>query len=61
MPSIGTGSVDLRSILGSILNVVKSRANQICAATCDGLVLRMHYRWTFCIMLGGFLTVWYSW
>ncbi|KAK3856590.1 hypothetical protein Pcinc_037095 [Petrolisthes cinctipes] len=61
MPSIGAGSVDIRSILGSILNVIKSRANQICAATCDGLVLRMHYRWTFCLLLGGFLTVWYSW
>ncbi|XP_071516561.1 innexin inx2-like isoform X2 [Panulirus ornatus] len=61
MPSIGAGSVDIRSIFGSILNVIKTRANQICAATCDGLVLRMHYRWTFCILLGGFLSVWYSW
>ncbi|KAK8395557.1 hypothetical protein O3P69_005575 [Scylla paramamosain] len=61
MPSIGAGSVDIRSIFSSILNVIKSRANQICSATCDGLVLRMHYRWTFCLLLGGFLTVWYSW
>lgn len=61
MPSIGAGSVDIRSIFSSILNVIKSRANQICSSTCDGLVLRMHYRWTFCLLLGGFLTVWYSW
>lgn len=61
MPSIGAGSVDIRSIFSTILNVIKSRANQICASTCDGLVLRMHYRWTFCFLLGGFLTVWYSW
>ncbi|XP_068234808.1 innexin inx2-like isoform X2 [Palaemon carinicauda] len=61
MPSVGGGSVDIRSILGSVLNVIKSRANQICSSTCDGLVLRMHYRWTFCMLLGGFLTVWYSW
>ncbi|KAK8745125.1 hypothetical protein OTU49_000466 [Cherax quadricarinatus] len=54
-------SVDIRAIIGSVLNVIKTRANQICAATCDGLVLRMHYRWTFCLLLGGFLTVWYSW
>jgi len=61
MPSLGAGSVDIRSIIGSIVNAVKSRANQICAGTCDGLVLRMHYRWTFFIMLGGFFTVWYQW
>lgn len=61
MPSIGAGSVDIRSILSSVLNVIKSRANQICSATCDGLVLRMHYRWTFCLLVGNFLTVWYSW
>ncbi|XP_042227281.1 innexin inx2-like isoform X2 [Homarus americanus] len=61
MPSIGAGSVDIRSLLGSVLNAFKTRANQICAATCDGLVLRMHYRWTFCLLLGTFLTVWYSW
>ncbi|KAK3856591.1 hypothetical protein Pcinc_037096 [Petrolisthes cinctipes] len=61
MPSIGGGSVDIRTIVGTVVNFFKSRANQICAATCDGLVLRMHYRWTFCLLLGGFLTVWYSW
>lgn len=61
MPSVGGGSVDIRSILGSVINIIKSRANQICASTCDGLVLRMHYRWTFCVLIGSFLTVWYSW
>ncbi|KAG0712508.1 Innexin inx2 [Chionoecetes opilio] len=61
MPSIGAGSVDIRSIFSTILNAIKTRANQICASTCDGLVLRMHYRWTFCLLFGGFLTVWYSW
>ncbi|XP_076059298.1 innexin inx2-like isoform X1 [Oratosquilla oratoria] len=61
MPSIGGGTVDIRSIIGSIVNAVKSRANQVCTAPCDGLVLKMHYRWTFFIMLGGFFTVWYQW
>ncbi|XP_042858298.1 innexin inx2-like [Penaeus japonicus] len=53
--------VDLRAIFGNVLHLFKSRANQICAASCDGLVLRMHYRWTFCLLMGMFLTVWYSW
>ncbi|XP_071521340.1 innexin inx2-like [Panulirus ornatus] len=55
------GGQDIRNIFSTILNTVKSRANKICAASCDGLVLRMHYRWTFFILLGGFLTTWYSW
>ncbi|KAK8745124.1 hypothetical protein OTU49_000464 [Cherax quadricarinatus] len=54
-------AVDVRTILSTVFNFFKTRANQVCAATCDGLVLRMHYRWTFCVLLGGFLTVWYSW
>uniref|UniRef100_A0A6A7FVA8 Innexin n=1 Tax=Hirondellea gigas TaxID=1518452 RepID=A0A6A7FVA8_9CRUS len=61
MPSVGTGSVDIRSILSSILNVVKSRANAICTAPCDGAILKMHYRWTFFMLIGGFFTVWYQW
>ncbi|KAK8754120.1 hypothetical protein OTU49_012157 [Cherax quadricarinatus] len=55
------GGLDIRNLVGSVINAVKSRANKVCAATCDGLILRMHYRWTFCIMLGGFFTTWYSW
>ena len=61
MPSIGTGSVDIRQILNTIVNVVKSRANTVCTAPCDGAVLKMHYRWTFFIFIGGFFTVWYQW
>ncbi|KAG7166094.1 innexin inx2-like [Homarus americanus] len=61
MPAIGAGNADIRSICGIVLNVIKSKVNHICSATCDGLVLRMHYRWTFFLLLGTFLTVWYSW
>ncbi|XP_045585285.2 innexin inx2 [Procambarus clarkii] len=59
-PSFG-GGMDIRSLLATVVNLIKSRANQVCTATCDGLVLRMHYRWTFCFHLGQFLSVWYSW
>nr|XP_045592742.1 innexin inx2-like [Procambarus clarkii] len=55
------GGVDIRNLVGSVINAVKSSANRVCAASCDGLVLRMHYRWTFCVLLGGFFTTWYSW
>lgn len=61
MPSVGTGSVDIRSIISNIINVVKSRANAVCTAPCDGAVLKMHYRWTFFLLIGGFFTVWYQW
>ncbi|KAG7156133.1 innexin inx2-like [Homarus americanus] len=57
MPS----GLDIRNLVSTVINAVKSKANQVCAASCDGLVLRMHYRWTFCLLLGGFFTTWYSW
>lgn len=53
--------MDIRSILGTIVNLIKSRANQICTATCDGVILKLHYRGMFFYLLGMFLTVWYSW
>ena len=28
---------------------------------CDSVCLRLHYRWTFGIFMGSFVTVWYSW
>ncbi|KAF2364992.1 Innexin [Trinorchestia longiramus] len=61
MPSVGTGSIDIRTIVSSIVNVIKSRANVVCTAPCDGVVLKMHYRWTFFVLIGNFFTVWYQW
>ncbi|XP_018017761.1 innexin inx2-like [Hyalella azteca] len=61
MPSVGTGSVDIRSIISSIVNVIKSRANVVCTAPCDGAILKLHYRFTFFVLIGGFFTVWYQW
>ncbi|KAK4307758.1 hypothetical protein Pmani_020496 [Petrolisthes manimaculis] len=54
-------AMDPRNILNTVLSFVKSKANHICAGPSDGLVLRMHYRWTFLIMLGHFLVVSHSW
>lgn len=31
------------------------------STTCDGFILRMHYRWTFYLLMTTFLTVWFSW
>jgi len=61
MPAVGTGSVDVRNILNSIVNFVKSKANTVCTAPCDGVILKMHYRWTFFIFIGTFFAVWYQW
>ncbi|KAB7507302.1 Innexin inx2 [Armadillidium nasatum] len=61
MPSLGGGNMDIRSILGSIVNFAKSKAAHTATAPCDGFVLKMHYRWTFFIFLAGFFSVWYNW
>ncbi|KAL7637653.1 UNVERIFIED_CONTAM: hypothetical protein RMT77_011262 [Armadillidium vulgare] len=53
--------MDLRSMIGAVINFSKSKANEICTAPCDGLVLKMHYRWTFFMLLGTYFTVYYSW
>lgn len=55
------GVVDFRAIVQQLFHAFKSRANQVVSGTCDGLVLKMHYRWTFLIFLGNFSTVWYKW
>ncbi|XP_050690359.1 innexin-10-like [Eriocheir sinensis] len=61
MPPNGPSGVDLRSILQTVHNVIKRQTKQVCSAPCDGLVLRMHYSWTFFLLLGNFLMVWHSW
>lgn len=53
--------LDVRHMIEAVLSVVKSHATKTSVAPCDGLVLRMHYRWTFWALLAGFLAIWHSW
>ncbi|MCL4149735.1 UNVERIFIED_CONTAM: hypothetical protein GTU68_013401 [Idotea baltica] len=61
MPAIGGGNMDIRSLISSVVNFAKSKASHVATAPCDGFVLKMHYRWTFFLFLGGFFSVWYNW
>ncbi|XP_076059296.1 innexin inx2-like isoform X2 [Oratosquilla oratoria] len=61
MPGQSGRSFDIiRQIVGNVVNIFNKRASP-CTAPCDGMVLRMHYQWTFWVLLGGFSSVWYSW
>lgn len=61
MPGQGSRSFDIiRQIVGNVVNIFNRRPT-VCTAPCDGMVLKMHYQWTFWIMLGGFSAIWYSW
>ncbi|XP_064097437.1 innexin inx2-like isoform X1 [Macrobrachium nipponense] len=50
----------IRQIVGNVVNIFNKRASP-CTAPCDGMVLKMHYQWTFWVLLGGFSSVWYCW
>ena len=61
MPGQGGRSFDIiRQIFGNVVNIFNKRPS-VCTAPCDGMVLKMHYQWTFWVLLGGFSAVWYSW
>ncbi|XP_063610410.1 innexin inx2-like isoform X2 [Penaeus indicus] len=61
MPGQGGRSFDIiRQIVGNVVNIFNKRASP-CTAPCDGMVLKMHYQWTFWVLLGGFSAIWYSW
>jgi len=61
MPGQGGRSFDIiRQVVGNVVNIFNKRP-AVCTAPCDGMVLKMHYQWTFWVMLGGFSAVWYSW
>ena len=61
MPGQGGRSFDIiRQIAGNVINIFNKRPS-ICTPPCDGVVLQMHYKWTFWILLGGFSAIWYSW
>lgn len=61
MPGQSGRSFDIiRQIAGNVVNIFNKRASP-CTAPCDGMVLKMHYQWTFWVLLGGFSAIWYSW
>ncbi|KAK4291176.1 hypothetical protein Pmani_035971 [Petrolisthes manimaculis] len=61
MPGQSGRSFDIiRQIVGNVVNIFNKRASP-CTAPCDGMVLKMHYQWTFWVLLGGFSAIWYSW
>jgi len=61
MPGQSGRSFDIiRQIVGNVVNIFNKRLSP-CTAPCDGMVLKMHYQWTFWVLLGGFSTIWYSW
>ena len=61
MPGQGGRSFDIiRQVVGNVVNIFNKRPS-VCTAPCDGMVLKMHYQWTFWIMLGGYSSIWYSW
>ena len=50
----------IRHIGANVVNIFNKKAVP-CTAPCDGLILKMHYQWTFWVLLGSFSTIWYSW
>lgn len=61
MPGQTSRSFDIiRQVVGNVVNIFNKRPT-VCTAPCDGSVLKMHYQWTFWVLLGGFSAVWYSW
>ena len=61
MTILGQGGTDIiRQVLGNVVNVFKKKRS-VCTAPCDGMVLKMHYQWSFWVFLAGFSAVWYSW
>lgn len=61
MPGQGGRSFDIiRQVVGNVVNIFNKRP-AVCTAPCDGMILKMHYQWTFWIMVGGYSAIWYSW
>lgn len=61
MAIVGHGGTDIiRQLAGNVVNIFKKKRAP-CTSPCDGLILKMHYQWTFWLLLAGFSFVWYSW
>ncbi|XP_076059297.1 innexin inx2-like [Oratosquilla oratoria] len=61
MAIVGHGGTDIiRQLVGNVVNIFKKK-RAVCTSPCDGLIIKMHYQWTFWLLLAGFSCVWYSW
>lgn len=61
MPIAGQSSQNIvQQFLQTILNFIKKK-RQGGTAPSDGLILKLHYKWSFWFMLFIFSTVWYAW
>jgi len=61
MTIVGHGGADIiRQMVGNVVNIFKKKRAP-CTSPCDGLILKMHYQWTFWLFLANFSAVWYSW
>lgn len=61
---IGTGFSKFnifQSLASSALNPFNKRAANVSTGPCDGWVLKLHYKLTFWLFMGGFACIWYSW
>ncbi|CAL4111110.1 unnamed protein product [Meganyctiphanes norvegica] len=61
MASVGTRTVDIRNAIKYVFGAFSNRVNQVCSGTCDGFVLKMHYRVTSLSFFALFLSTWYLW
>lgn len=52
---------DVQKLIHVIFNTFGSKIKRAATSTCDGLVLKMHYQWTFFALLANFFAVWYQW
>ncbi|RXG58358.1 hypothetical protein Avbf_18245 [Armadillidium vulgare] len=50
---------DISGIIQNAFHLFKGKFSHVCLGPCDGLVLKMHYRWAFYFTIGSFMTVWY--
>ncbi|KAL7639864.1 UNVERIFIED_CONTAM: hypothetical protein RMT77_009277 [Armadillidium vulgare] len=50
----------VRQVVANVVNIFKKK-RAVCTSPCDGLILKMHYQWSFWLFLTGFSAVWYSW
>ncbi|CAL4059417.1 unnamed protein product [Meganyctiphanes norvegica] len=52
---------DVQKLINVIFHTFGGRIKKASTSTCDGLILKMHYQWTFFALFANFLMVWYQW
>jgi len=51
----------LRQLAQSVVNIFHNRRQYSITPPTDGVVLKMHYKYTFWLLMAGFATVYYNW